>query len=352
MRPLYRLLSLWMAALAFPGLALAQTEQLSGSVVAGYEVGVTAPFGGTVATVNVREGQWVEAGDSLATIATTKVYAPADGTISALSVKEGDSVSGTVLTLQPVRKYTITANVSEIYGTTDPERNYIHLGETLYIRCVKDRSHIAVGVVTATNGGEYTVETTGGELYLEEEVNLYREDGYSFASWVGTGTVARTPAMTVEGEGSLAYLHVTQGQEVERGQLLFETVTGTLDAYTPEGNEILSPQSGVLAGISLAAGSALDKDSLIATIQPRDGFELAVVVPEDMITYLKVGDTLRFYLDWDESNYRWYEGVVSSLSYVSVTTAENTTTFTAYLDFEPDETVRLGMTAVVEVEVP
>lgn len=346
------LVGLLVAALTLPAAGLAETEELSGSVVPGYEVGVTAPFGGTVASVQLREGEWVNEGDVLVTVETTKVFAPEDGTIAAVDLKEGDAVSGTVLTLAPVSKYTVSCSVGSVYGTTDPERTYVHLGEKVYIRCVKDRSHIAVGVITAVSGSDYTVETTGGELYLEEEVNLYRDASYAFDGWIGDGTVARTAAIAVEGEGSLARLHVAPGDEVERGQLLFETVEGALDAYAPAGNDILATAGGVVAAVSLKTGAHLSKGDPVATLYPQSGFQLAAVVPEDMITLIKEGDTLRFYLDWDETSPRWYSGVVESLSYVSTLTAGDTTTFTAYLSFEPDDSVRLGMTAVVELEVP
>lgn len=347
-----RFISLTLCCLLLPAWALAQVEELSGSVVAGYQTSVTAPFGGEVSAVHMREGEWVEPGDALVTVRTTKVFSPIDGTVSGALYAQGDTVDGAVLNVAPVSRYTITATVTDQYGQENPASRYIELGETVYMRCQKDRSHVAVGRVIAASGTDYTVEATGGELYLEETVNIYRDGGYTFASLIGTGTVARAASVEVAGSGSLLRLHVTNGDTVERGQLLFETVEGSLDGYTGNSSTIAADSAGVVSAVALQVGSRLQKGESVALLYPREGFQLAVVVPEDMIGLVKQGDTLRFYLDWDEENPRWYEGAVTSLSYISTMTTESTTTFTAYMDFDADESVRLGMTAVVEIDVP
>lgn len=346
------LASLMTVCLTPPVSALAAVEELSGSVVAGSQLSVAAPFGGEISAIHVREGEWVEQGDALATLKTTKVYAPMNGTVSGILFEEGDDVDGTVMSIAPVSKYTVTAVVSEQYGSDDPANRYINLGETVYIRCQKGHSHVAQGRVTAVTGNGYTVETTGGELYLEEDVDVFRDSRYAFLSLIGSGTVSRTSSWEVSGSGSLLRLHVSEGETVERGQLLFETVEGPLDKLIAEGRDILATTGGVIASLPLSVGGKVSKGGSAATLYPREGFQLAVVVPEDMITLIEEGDVLRFYLDWDEENPRWYEGTVSALSYISTMTTDSTTTFTAYVDFDADESVRLGMTAVVEVETP
>ena len=66
---------------AAPLLALAETT-FDGSVVAGEAVSVTAPFGGTVSSLTLKEGAEIFLGDTICTLETTKVYAPHAGTIS------------------------------------------------------------------------------------------------------------------------------------------------------------------------------------------------------------------------------------------------------------------------------
>lgn len=328
--------------------ALAVTEELSGNVVSGYTASVTAPFGGTVGDVAVREGQWVNEGDALVSVRTTRVVAAMDGTVRGIYAEPGDSVDGTVLNISPVSKYTVSCTLADAYSS--PAATFVTLGERVYLKCQKDGSHLAVGRITAVSGADYTVETTGGELYMEEKVYVFRAANYASVSRIGTGTVARTALAPVTGSGSIVRIHVRDGEEVERGQLLFETVEGSLSRYEAAGNDILATSSGVVASVAVKSGDKLQKGGTVVTLYPREGYQLAVVVPEDMITLLHVGDCLRFYLEWNEAEPAWYEGTVASLSYISAETAGDTTTFTAYLDFEADESVRLGMSAVVDLE--
>lgn len=404
MRHTRGLAALLALSLLWTGGALADTEQLSGTIVAGYEVGVIAPFGGKVSAVQMRAGQWIDEGDLLVTVEPTRYYAPIDGTVASVEAELGDALGGAtssgsasstgsasvatgsvsaatgsasiaagsasgsaaasgtaastgttasggaVLSIAPISKYTIACSVSDVYGTDVPARKYVSIGENIYIRCTKDRSHVALGKITAVSDADYTVETTGGELYLEEEVNIYRSGSYAFDTWIGTGTVARTETVEMSGSGSLLRLCVKEGDEVERGQLLFETVTGSLEGYAATDNGIYATASGVLSAVSLSVGDTLAKGAVVAALSPKDGFQLAVTVPEDMINRIHEGDRLRFFLDWDDDEQRWYEGTVESLSYISTVTTGDTTTFTAYLDFDADESVRLGMNAVVELE--
>ena len=75
------------ALLLTPALALAQ-EEFEGNVVAGDTVAVTAPFGGTIRTVDLQEGSLLNVGDAIATVDTTRVYAPVDvGAVLALKVE-------------------------------------------------------------------------------------------------------------------------------------------------------------------------------------------------------------------------------------------------------------------------
>ena len=71
--------------LLLPVTALA-AETFDGIVVAGVTTDVTAPFGGTVQSVSVREGAYLAVGDVAAVLDTTKVYAPEDGVLRAVQL--------------------------------------------------------------------------------------------------------------------------------------------------------------------------------------------------------------------------------------------------------------------------
>ena len=77
-----------MAAVMTAGMMLAQSAALAdtisfdGAVAASETYEVYAAIGGTVLSVDAEVGQYVHAGDVLATLETTKVYASESGTSS------------------------------------------------------------------------------------------------------------------------------------------------------------------------------------------------------------------------------------------------------------------------------
>ena len=198
--------------LLLPVTALA-AETFDGTVVAGVTTDVTAPFGGTVQSVSVREGAYLAVGDVAAVLDTTKVYAPEDGTVHLADVSEGDGVSGTVLTLSPVSRYTIYCDLTDAYQS--PETLYVQLGEQVYLQCVKDGSHQATGIITEVDGSSYTVTATAGELYVQEAVYVYRSANDAASSRLGKGVVNRAATINISANGSLWKLHVADGENVE-----------------------------------------------------------------------------------------------------------------------------------------
>ena len=67
-----------------------------------------------------------------------------------------------------------------------------------------------------------------------ETVSIYRRSDYAESSRIGRGTVAAAKVVPIKGSGSILKMHVANGDFVERGELLFETVTGGLDGlYDP-----------------------------------------------------------------------------------------------------------------------
>lgn len=72
---------------------------LSGTVVARETAAVTANVGGVVEEVYVQAGEWIEAGEAVASVAVTGVYAPADGTVRSVPAEAGGRSRETVLYL-------------------------------------------------------------------------------------------------------------------------------------------------------------------------------------------------------------------------------------------------------------
>ena len=326
------------------GAALAE-EQFDGQVVAGEAVSVTAPFGGTVKSIGLKQGAQVAVNDALLTLSATRVLAPEDGTIRGVFAEAGDSASGTVMYLAPVSRYTVSASVSKAYDAEDTK--YVILGETVYIRCSKDGSHQARGVITAVKGSSYTVQTTAGELYMEETVNIYRTADYAADQCIGTGAVTRTEALTISGQGSILNMYVQDGDTVERGQLLFETVEGPLGGQSWTDSTVRADVSGVVAEVLVKAGQQVSAGDVLMTVYQPETFQIRMSVPEDMLSGVRTGDEALIYFHWNEDKTAPYPGVVREISYVSEAAAGSEPAYSVYVDFQADETVRLGMNVTV-----
>lgn len=165
-------------ALALPLAAQAETV-FAGEVTAETVQVIAAPYGGLVEDVRVRVGDSVKIGDPIATVETAKTYASTDGTVSGVFAHEGDSADGVktqygaLVYIEPINRFTLACSTEKGYNSS--ENRYIHIGETVFLKCTKDGSHQGRGVVTGLDekdDGKFTVEVTGGEFYMGETVDL------------------------------------------------------------------------------------------------------------------------------------------------------------------------------------
>lgn len=326
----------------------AQELLFAGKVVAGESIRLCAPYGGTVESISVRVGEQVSASQPIAQIASERFFSPMDGTVRGVDAQPGDSAQKTLFSIAPVSKYTISASVDKAYASV--ETKYITVGEQLYISCSKDGTHRAQGVVVAVDGSDFTVETDAGELYMEEKVYLYRSDTYEKETRVGYGAVARTKENAISASGSLLALHVEEGEFVERGELLFETVEGTFDAGCVTSGTVSAPQTGVIGEILLSAGETIAQDAAVALLYPSESFRIEISVPEEWMNAVHEGDSAQITLYAGTDAEHTQTGSVSSVDFVREQAADGSVSYRVWLEFEADAHTRLGMSAAVVFE--
>lgn len=342
-----KFLSLFFSLLLLCGTALA-SDGYEGRVVSGETISLTAPYGGTVASVNLRAGAPVRVGDTIAAMKTTKVLASEDGTVRGVFVQPGDKADQNVLYLMPISKYYIEATVNTAHESA--ESKYVTIGEKVYIKCAPDGTHKAEGVITSVSGSDYVVQTTAGELYMEEKVYIYRTNTYKSEQRLGSGNVNRTEAIAVQGSGSLLKLHVRDGEEVERGQLLFECVEGELDALVPLGDVIQSTADGVIASVNVTAGQKIAKGDVLLTVYQTQDYQIEFSISEEELPYVSAGDAAKIYFNWNEEQSSPCPGTITELSYVGEANENGEVIYKGYIAFEADETVRLGMNVTVMLD--
>ena len=151
------------------GAALGEAElSYDGEVVAGESIPVTAPYGGLISEMIPRGNSWIKSGDEVCEIEGKLNYAPVEGTVTGLYAVEGDGAEsigeryGAVLFIEPTHKYVIKKKKKKAYNKS--ENYFVHLGERVYMSCVKDGTHQGTGIVSALTDNGYTVEVTGGEF--------------------------------------------------------------------------------------------------------------------------------------------------------------------------------------------
>lgn len=331
--------------------ALADTISFNGAVGAADTIEVYAPIGGTVADVQVEVGQSVQQGDVLATLRTTRVYATEDGVVTGIFAQPGDSAEtiasryGAVLYIEGETVYTISASTDKAYDAT--ENKFVHVGEEVLLVCYSDGDHTGTGVITAISGTDYTVEVTEGEFLIGETVNIYRTETGN-ANRIGRGTLSRRNPTAVTGSGSIVSIAVKNGDTVSRGDLLFETLTGSFDGLYMSGSEITATADGMLAKVNMEQGGKLEKDGVAAVLYAPESMRIEAEVLESDLGYIAVGDTVSVELTWDENGEAVYEGTISMISGIATESAQSDgVTYTVYIDFTPDATTRYGMSAIV-----
>lgn len=352
--------------LALPARAHETSIALSGTVEAGACVSAVAAFTGSADEVYVAAGDVVEAGDPVARQRTTKVYAPMDGTVAAFFADVGDDAGAAsaryagALFLNPAHKYTVY--VEDKYAYESVTAMYPHLGDTVYLRCVQDGSHRGTGVITAITEEAYTVETTGGEFYPGEAARVYNNARMYASDRIGRGTALAADPVPVKAEGVIVRRHAEIGDAVEKGQLLLETVSGLDDPARFPGETIAAPVSGIVTEVKAAAGQNLAAGGVAARICPVKSLRVAVPLTEADLAEISVGDAVSLAFETIPGDAR-LSGTVSAIRYLpdsafvvkketeqtddDKTEEETPPTYTAYVDFEATEGLRIGMRATV-----
>ena len=282
-------ISLALLLIAVPAMA----EVFAGTTAARNRTPVVANAGGTIEELYIQPGLAVKEGETIARLRTTKVFATQNGTVARIHAKEGKEVQGTVLEIAPVSRYIIHCTADGAYDSA--ASMLVHCGEELYLYCTKNGTHQGCGRVYSLDNETYMVEATAGEFYVGETVYLYRDPDYSSKQRVGIGTVLASATEVYEDEGRITAIHVSEGEYVEKGELLYELIQG-------EGVELNSPAGGIITACEAGKGTAVSDGQTIASLVPYDEICIAVQVDESMIGRLSVGDSakLRYCCDLQE----------------------------------------------------
>lgn len=341
------LLLTMLSTCALADTALTDCAIANGNVTATTFVDVTAPYSGTLASFDLSTGDQVTAGDALFSLLTTTIYAPEAGTVKAFFAQPGEDAAaamnryGAVASLEPEQSLRINATTS---GAFNKETNRIlHVGETLYFRSAKADQEEGWGRVIAVSGSSYVVDILDGDYDLNENLNLYRDDGYAAKDCVGKGVVARRDPVAIQGQGRVASILVAEGDQVAPGQPLMTLMSADADADAQP--DVTAPESGVVASVAVSAGQQVWKGQVLARIYLTEDIEVVAEVDEMDLNGLRVGDNLSITLDTDESTI--ITGQVTEISALGVT-RQNAAYYTVHVSI-PADSAALGASASVYI---
>ena len=156
--------------------------------------------------------------------------------------------------------------------------------------------------------------------------------------------MARVNPTAVTATGAIVNVAVKDGDQVKRGDLLLETLSGTFEGYEMTGTAVGAAEEGVVVSVSVEAGATVSKGDVVAQIAPISGMRVEASITADDRMALKAGDKVNIELEADGS--KGYEGTVR---YITEMPEEDTeeVTYKAIIDFTPDENVYFGMPVVV-----
>ena len=289
----------------------AMAEVFTGTTVARSTMAITADAGGILNELYIQPGSVVKEGEVIARLRTAKVFATQNGTIARIHAEEGKKIEGTVLEIAPVSRYTIHCTSDEAYDSISS--NLVHCGETLYMKCTTNGTHQGSGRVYSIDGSAYMVEAIGGEFYVGETVCLYRDAQYAYKQLVGTGTVVPGTTEAYESEGKITAIHVSEGEYVEKGELLYEVIDG-------EGIEIVAPADGIIKACEISEGSFLNKAQPVAQLVPYADICISFQADEIQLVRLSVGDQVFVSYAYDTEE-KHSSGEIISIAHI----AENNT---------------------------
>ena len=332
--------------------ALADSITMNGTVVNVAPQTITAPLGGTVKDIYVLAGDQVSAGDVLALLEGDKVYALEDGTVRFFG-DAGDSAEmvanryGAVAYVEPACEYTISASTKQAY---DKEENKnIHPGETVYLRCVDDSKHTGMGIVTSVSGTSFSIEVTRGAFANGESVYAYRSADYATTARIGKGDISRQDPVAYTGDGVIVRFAVKNGSQVKKGDVLFETLSGSFAHQTEDLNVIKAAADGVVSSLSLNRGDSVSAGSAAAELYPDEFMRIEATVTETDLQYFSVGDAVKVELIYLEDGEYSVEGVVEKISRIGKTSSDDgeEASFTVYIIPAETEKLLYGMTALI-----
>lgn len=318
---------------------------VTGHVAAVRYVDLTAPGSGVILPFDLQIGDKLQKDQEIMSYQSYPIYAPEDGIIGALFAQKGDLAEdlmkryGGIAALEPKDQWQAQAST---YGAYYEVKNKtIQLGETLYYQYGNKKDTDGTGKVVFVDGKNYILDLSQGKYTPDESLDFYRDDDYAAKNKVGKGRAVRRSSVLVEGSGRIVQIHVKQGDQVTKGDLLFELVKADFDPGFSL--KVKTPENGVLSSLSVIPGQMVYKGQALARIDFENEIEVIVDTDEMDLRFVRVGDKIKVCFDVSED--KSIEGEITEISSLGFK-RQNASCFTVHIAI-PAGSAKLGSGASV-----
>ena len=200
---------------------------------------------------------------------------------------------GKIANIEKPETLLINATTSGRYDSD--ENKELHVGTHVYFEQSNDTDNTGEGRITSVDGDAFTVELTAGEFDKDDQVKIYRDEKMGSKTCIGSGTLVRGLDVAVQGSGRVLKSYCRQGQQVKKGQLLFELAPADCAPTVTDG-QLKADCDGVLE-LKATSGQQVYKGQVLAVLHDLSSMEVTAQVDEVDLDKVRVGDTLKLVFD-------------------------------------------------------
>lgn len=309
---------------------------------------LTAPMGGQIDNFDWLAGDQVSKNDLAFLLQPYQVTAANTGIVTGLHARVGDVVEN-IMTQYGALCYIERQDIWHIQASiTDSSRNVenkdVRLGQNLRVQYGTGDSKVrGYGVVIALDGNNFILEIEQGDFEFDDDVKIYLGDSKDndSADQIGTGTIIRSNALPVLGEGIVASVLVNNGDKVKRGQALF--ILDASNSHYNDDQEITPKlyfgQDSVIANIFIVPGQFVAQGQALMSILPVNNLEAIIEVDELDISKVRIGSSVRISIDaFSEERI----GIVRDIQPIGQVVLD-TTKFLVNVSFDNSDDLMIGM---------
>ena len=139
------------------------------------------------------------------------------------------------------------------------------------------------------------------------------QQNWAAVSRIGRASVSLKDPVAYTAEGLIAAFCVEDGAQVKKGDVLFETVSGSYPVDAASLAQVTAPVSGVVSSVSLNRGSTVSSGTAVAEIYPDELLRIEASVPESDLSLFTVGREVSVELNYLDNGEYTVPGVIEKV---------------------------------------